>query len=108
MFLRLNKKIFALLIWLILSLGFSCNSYNKIENKATVPRDINSVMEAHTKELMSIPGVVGVYIGELVDHTPCIGVMIVEKTQELEKKIPKTLEGYPVWIEVSGEIKPMK
>ncbi len=73
-----------------------------------MPRDINSVMEAHTKELMSIPGVVGVYIGEFSDHTPCIGVMIKKKTLELEQKIPNTLEGYPVWIEETGEIKPMK
>ena len=71
-------------------------------------RDINQVKEAHTGELMSLPGVVGVYVGELEDHTPCIGVMVVKKTPDLEKKIPKSLEGHPVRIDETGEIKPMK
>ena len=71
-------------------------------------RDINAVKEAHTKELMALPGVVGVYVGELDDHTPAIGVMVVKKTPELGQKIPKVLEGYPVKIDETGEIKPMK
>ena len=71
-------------------------------------RDINDVKEAHTKELMSIPGVVGVYVGQLTDRTPCIGVMVVKKSDDLEKKIPKSLEGYPVRIDETGVIKPMK
>jgi starvation-inducible outer membrane lipoprotein len=88
-----------------------CNTTNKeIEgSKPKMPlRDINEVKEAHVNELMSLPGVVGVYVGELEDHTPCIGVMVVKKTPELKKKIPKTLEGHPVTIHVSGEVKPMK
>lgn len=70
-------------------------------------RDINDVMESHTEELMSIPGVVGVYIGALADGTPCIKVMVVEKTPELESKIPTVLEDYPVVIVESGEIRPL-
>jgi hypothetical protein len=70
-------------------------------------RDIKTVMEAHVNELMAMPGVAGVAIGELDDGTPCILVMVVELTDELEQKIPKSLEGHPVVIEVSGEFKPM-
>jgi hypothetical protein len=33
--------------------------------------------------------------------------MVVELTGELKRKIPRSLEGHPVVIEVSGEIKPM-
>ena len=72
-----------------------------------VMRDINDVMQSHTEELMSIPGVVGVYIGALGDGTPCIKVMVVEKTPELESKIPSVLEGYPLVIVESGEIRPL-
>ena len=68
---------------------------------------IEKVLQSHTDELMAIPGVVGVYQGALEDGTPCITVMVVESTPELEAKIPKTLEGHPVVVEAGGEIRPM-
>lgn len=72
-------------------------------------QNINTVMEAHTTELMALPGVVGVYIGLLDDEkTPCIKVMVIEKTPELESKIPASLDGYPVVIEETGVIRPLK
>ncbi len=71
-------------------------------------RDINLVKEAHTNELMSLKGVVGVYVGALDDGKPCIGVLVEKKTPELEKKIPKSLEGYPVKIDETGTVRPMK
>jgi hypothetical protein len=71
-------------------------------------RDINLVKEDHAGELMKLPGVVGVYVGALDDGKACIGVMVVRRTRELTEQIPRTLEGYPVRIEESGEIKPMK
>lgn len=71
-------------------------------------REINIVKEGHTAELMALPGVIGVAVGEEEDRTPCIVVLVVELTPELERKIPKTLEGHPVRIEESGEIRPMR
>jgi hypothetical protein len=74
----------------------------------TMPkRDINAVMEAHTSELMAIPGVAGVAIGALDDGTPCILVLVVKESDELARKIPKILEGHSVRIFESGEIRPM-
>ncbi|MBN1503923.1 MAG: hypothetical protein JW952_02545 [Candidatus Eisenbacteria bacterium] len=70
-------------------------------------RDVKSVMEAHVQELMAIDGVTAVAIGELDDGTPCITVYVVEKTDELSDRIPKTLEGHPVVVEESGVIRPM-
>lgn len=78
------------------------------ESRDTMPtRDVKTVMEAHVDNLMAMPGVAGVAISELEDGTPCIMVMVVELTDELKRTIPKTLEGHPVIIEVSGEFKPM-
>ncbi len=72
-------------------------------------RDINDVLRDHDKELMAIPGVVGVYVGIMPDgKTVCLKVLAAKKTPELEKKVPKTLEGYPVIVEESGVIRPMK
>lgn len=72
-------------------------------------KDINEVLRAHDKELMKIPGVVGIYVGLAEDAvTPCLKVMVERKTPDLEKKIPKSLEGYPVFLDQSGIIRPMR
>ena len=70
-------------------------------------KDINAVLKDHDKELLAIPGVVGVYVGLLPDDkTPCLKVMVVKETEDLKRRIPKTIEGYPVRIEESGVIRP--
>jgi len=70
-------------------------------------RDIQTVMEAHVDELMAIEGVTAVAIGRLSDGTPCIQVYVVEKTDDLVRRIPTRLEGHPVVVEESGIIRPM-
>ncbi len=70
-------------------------------------RDINDVMRDHTERIMAVPGVVGLYIGQREDSTMCIKVMVLEESEELTTKIPKELEGHPVVIDVTGEIKPL-
>lgn len=72
-------------------------------------RDINAVLRDHDRELMAIPDVVGVYVGLLEDNkTPCLKVMVVQKTPELERRIPKSLEGYRVELDVTGVIRPLR
>lgn len=72
-------------------------------------RDINTVLADHDKELLAIPGIVGVYVGLLSDEkTPCLKVMLARKDSSLERRIPRTLEGHPVVTEVTGEIRPLK
>ena len=108
---KISISVITCFVVCTLSIAIGCNTNVKEKDggKTTMAsRDINAVKEAHTRELMALPGVVGVYVGELDDHTPAIGVMVVKKMSELEKKIPKTLEGYPVKIDETGEIKPMR
>ena len=72
-------------------------------------RDINDVLRGHDQELLAIKGVVGVYVGLQDDgKTPCLKVMVVAKSPEIEKAVPKTIEGFPVIVEVTGEIRPLK
>jgi hypothetical protein len=81
---------------------------NMAQDKTTPKRDINEVLRDHDKELLAIPGVVGVYVAVLDDgKTPCLKVMLAQKSAETERAIPKTLEGYPVVTEVTGEIRPL-
>jgi len=77
------------------------------QNSSSTPkRDINAVLAAHDKELLAIPDVVGVYVGTLEDRrTPCLKVMLARKTAKSERAIPRTIEGYPVVVEVTGEIR---
>jgi hypothetical protein len=67
-------------------------------------KTIKAVLKEHTEVLMSIPGVAGTAQG-LCNDKPCIIVFVIKKTPELEQKIPLALEGYPVKIEVTGEIR---
>ena len=76
---------------------------------STPLRNINAVLAAHDQELMAIPGVVGVYVGLMKDEkTPCLKVMLAREDTALKRRIPRSLEGYPVVTEVTGEIRPLK
>jgi hypothetical protein len=78
------------------------------QDSPTPRRDINDVLRAHDRELLAVPGVVGVYVGVLDDgKTPCLKVMLAQKSAEAERAIPKTIEGYPVVIEITGQIRPL-
>jgi hypothetical protein len=65
---------------------------------------IEDTLEQHQERLMSIPGVVGVGIGERAGR-PVMLVMTDRPVAELrESDLPATLEGFPVEVEVVGEI----
>jgi len=84
-----------------------CHNMNR--HPASTPlRDINAVLADHDKELLAIPGVVGVYIGLLSDRkTRCLKVMLARKDPSLKRRIPREIEGHPVVTEVTGEIRPL-
>ncbi|RMF56370.1 MAG: hypothetical protein D6743_20370 [Calditrichaeota bacterium] len=65
---------------------------------------ITEVQKKHEQDLMALDGVVGVGIGE-DNGEAVILVMVEKKTAELEKRIPKTLEGYRVVLYESGQIR---
>jgi len=70
--------------------------------------DITRVLEAHVEELMAVPGVVGVALGLLEDGTtPCLTVMVAERTGELEARLPASLGGHPLVIEETGPLRPL-
>jgi hypothetical protein len=55
---------------------------------------IDNVFADHQEALMSIPGVVGVGIGEIA-NSPANVVMLRESTPELMAKLPTRLGGFP-------------
>ncbi len=72
-------------------------------------RDIHAVLRDNDRELMSIPGVVGVCVALAADgQTPCLRVMAARKTPALEQKVPKSIEGYLVVVEETGVFRPLE
>lgn len=91
------------------ALAAGCQKNMAQNNSPSPKRDINAVLRDHDKELLAIPGVVGVYVAVLEDgKTPCLKVMLARKTAESDRDIPKSIEGYSVVSEVTGEIRPLK
>jgi hypothetical protein len=64
---------------------------------------IEEVIGQNRTWLMGQEGVINLGIGE-VDGEPCIKIYVREKTQQLERSIPKEIEGYKVILEVVGAI----
>jgi hypothetical protein len=103
----LNRAILIIGIIILGSGIVSCinkTANDQDEEKQVTAKTIVEVLKEHTEELMSLPGVVGIAQG-LCDNKPCIKVFVIEKTPELAQKIPDILEGYPVMIEETGEIR---
>ena len=104
----MSKRVFLTVILaatLISVLSASC-----VRHKAERPagevhnRSIEQVFDSHREALLSTPGVVGVGIARL-EAKPCIIVMVMESTPDLENHVPKQLEGYTVIIELMSDMK---
>lgn len=84
----------------------SCGrSGTRQEEQIVTSRSIEAVLASHTDSLMAVPGVVGTAIG-LCDGSPCIRVLLAAANEATQRRIPKRLEGYPVTVEVTGQIRP--
>ena len=92
------KKIFTLIL-ILFEMGMLLTGYH---NALGSVKGIEAVQKQYESQLMSIPGVVGVGIGEC-NGQPCLKVFVTKKTPELEQQIPKQLEGFKVDIEVGGQ-----
>ena len=65
---------------------------------------LGSASQELAETLLSTAGVVGVADGEC-NGQPCIRVMLEYEAPELIDKIPADYRGFPVEVEVSGEIR---
>lgn len=74
------------------------------EERRVSEKSIEAVLEEHTDSLMALPGVVGTAQGEC-EGRPCVKVLVARRTPELLKQIPSSLDGYPVAIQETGEIR---
>ncbi len=70
-------------------------------------RSIEQVLEDNTDQWLAIPGIEGMGIG-LSEGKPCIRIFTSSKIQNMQDKIPSTVEGYPVIIEETGEFRALQ
>jgi len=68
------------------------------------PKSIVQVLNEHAGQLMSIPGVSGVGIGDC-RGSPCIKIFVIKATPSITRQIPERLDGYEVAIEETGEFR---
>ena len=102
----LATRVLLVAVFTLVASACGMNQGSKTEGKAQMStRPIEDVLADHTESLMARAGVVGTYQGLTDDGRSCIKVMVTELTRELEESIPEQLEGYPVVIEVTGEIR---
>lgn len=105
---RLAGMMSVLLLCLMLQNGCGrqepANQRQEGARETVKQKTIEDVLAERTPEWMAIPGVVGTGIGEC-DGKPCITVLVVQATDSLKQRIPKQADGYPVRLEVSGEIR---
>jgi hypothetical protein len=93
--------------FLLVSGPLGCRERPAKDAMAPPPRPIVEVLADHTPELMAIPGVVGTAESRTPDGRPCILVLLANDSAELRAKLPRELEGWPVILEVTGEIRAM-
>jgi hypothetical protein len=70
-------------------------------------RPLEEVLRAHTAALLAVPGVLGTAQG-LCEGSPCVKVLVARTTPDLLRAIPASLDGYPVAIEETGELRPFE
>ncbi|NQV34828.1 MAG: hypothetical protein HQ515_19195 [Phycisphaeraceae bacterium] len=70
-------------------------------------KPIEQVQAQHTGAWMQIPGVVGTAVG-LHEGKPCILVMTSVPLAQIESKIPRSVDDYPVIVEETGEFEALE
>lgn len=95
---------------ILISLCCACQSTEKKSEKELVipSAEVIRVMNRYADSLMAISGVTGVSVGADEDGLPLIMILIREESAELRALLPDSLEGYPVQVNVSGEIRPLQ
>lgn len=89
----------------LLAINLSCHrpqAGGTPDSGGAVP--ISATIERHSGELLEIPGVVGVAEGE-ANGRPVLHILVARRTPELMSRLPRTLDGHPVVVIESGEIR---
>jgi hypothetical protein len=105
---RVRAAAFVCILVAVLACGCGADQKQQHQREPARPmKTIDEVIKTYSDSLMAIPGVVGLYHGQDDSGRTCLKVMVRQRTPEVERRIPERIEGYPVIIDETGEIKPM-
>lgn len=86
---------------LLMSLLTACQPNEKSDDMTL---SIQQVKQAYTAELLAMPHVASVGIGLNQEKQPSIIIGVEQLTVQLADDLPKTLEGYPVEVQLINTI----
>ncbi len=106
---RGRRALVALGLLLIGLLAFGAGCEGKTgagssQEEDVVRMSIEEVLRERTPGLMAVRGVTGTGLGEC-KGVPCIVVFVATDSLDLAEALPDTLDGYPVDVRVSGEVR---
>ncbi len=70
-----------------------------------MPPNIGDVKALHEAGLLALPGVVSVGLGRRADGEPEIVIGLDRRRPRTMARLPQTLAGYPVRVEIIGQVK---
>lgn len=88
--------------------GESASPPSDPEPMPVAQRPIEAVMNDHVQEWMQTPGVTVVYISQDEHGRPCIKIGVREFDEERDAGFGHEIEGYPIVVEETGEIRPLR
>ena len=93
-------------VWLLVAAAVCAQqeAASQLGERDLQKKPIEAVLHEHTRDLMSLPGVVGTAEGKCAGE-PCVKVLVAKKTPELLEQIGAALEGYPVEVVETGEFR---
>jgi hypothetical protein len=95
-------------LFLIVSLFIFSQCNAQVKDSSTMhKKSITEVLKENQDSLLAIPGVQGFYQGELENAEQCIVIMVDSLSERNKNRFPKSLDGYPVKVEVTGRIEPL-
>jgi hypothetical protein len=101
-----HRVLVLLVVAVLAAVNGSCcrdGAANSEQTQRMADKTIQQVQEEHTDEWMALPGVVGTALGQC-QGKPCILVFTATDTEQVRRKIPPTVDGYPVVVQYTGEI----
>ena len=105
----MNDRLVVLAFYMAITIGGLGGCTDKKPKQPENGEDMSSktieqVLGEKTSQWLAIDHVVGVAIG-MLDEKPCIRVLVASEPEQVRKKIPENVEGYPVVIDVTGTLK---
>ena len=70
-------------------------------------KPLAQVLQEHADALLQVNGVVGVAEGQSRGK-PCILILVASLTPQLRQSLPKSLDGYKVKVQETGELRARK